>query len=62
VAQYSAVVKATTDGIVHGVVMWWSLDMDMEGKIILETAPKWVHPQGDKCQVHVLLAIPEFMK
>jgi hypothetical protein len=31
--------------------MWWSLDMDLEGKITLETAPKWAHPDGDQCQV-----------
>ncbi|XP_033117180.1 protein arginine N-methyltransferase 7-like [Anneissia japonica] len=40
-------VKALTNGFCHAVFMWWSLEMDTAGDIILSTAPTWAHPDGD---------------
>jgi len=37
-------------GLAHGVAMWWTLDMDIDGEITLSTAPRWVHPDGAKRQ------------
>ncbi|XP_022092026.1 protein arginine N-methyltransferase 7-like isoform X2 [Acanthaster planci] len=39
-----------SDGVCHGIFMWWDLSMDTEGEIRLSTAPTWVHPQGDEAQ------------
>ena len=42
-------------GLAHGVVMWWTLDMDVDGDITLTTAPRWAHPDGADRQVrHVI--------
>lgn len=35
-------------GRCHCVFMWWELQMDQAGEVILSTAPTWVHPDGDK--------------
>ncbi|VDN02340.1 unnamed protein product [Thelazia callipaeda] len=32
---------AQTDGTLEAILMWWELDMDGKGTIILSTAPKW---------------------
>ncbi|XP_038070296.1 protein arginine N-methyltransferase 7-like [Patiria miniata] len=37
---------AESDGMCHGVFMWWDLSMDTEGEIRLSTAPTWAHPEG----------------
>ncbi|XP_023027368.2 arginine methyltransferase 7 [Leptinotarsa decemlineata] len=37
-------VKAKQDGKAQAVFMWWELQMDTEGKIILSCAPCWAHP------------------
>lgn len=50
VSHYHVEASVTQTGPVHGVVMWWSLDMDMNGEIILSTAPRWVHPDDHKRQ------------
>jgi len=32
--------------------MWWDIDMDMDGEVILSCAPHWEHPDPkDKMQV-----------
>ncbi|XP_071957557.1 protein arginine N-methyltransferase 7-like [Antedon mediterranea] len=40
-------VRALTSGSCHAVFMWWSLEMDTAGDIVLSTAPTWAHPDGD---------------
>ncbi|XP_071785019.1 protein arginine N-methyltransferase 7-like [Asterias amurensis] len=39
-----------TEGICHGIFMWWDLSMDTEGEIRLSTAPSWAHPDGEEAQ------------
>ena len=51
VSHYHVEASVTQTGLVHGVVMWWSLDMDIDSEIILSTAPRWVHPDGHRRQV-----------
>lgn len=41
-------VKSEREGIAQCVFMWWELQMDSEGKIILSCAPKWDHPSIKK--------------
>lgn len=36
-------VKAENDGQAQAVFMWWELQMDTEGKIVLSCAPVWAH-------------------
>lgn len=38
---------ALCSGNVDAFVMWWDLDMDMDGEIVLSCAPKWCRPQKD---------------
>ncbi|XP_073232579.1 protein arginine N-methyltransferase 7-like [Porites lutea] len=47
---YSVQASVEHSGIAHGVVMWWTLDMDVDGEITLTTAPRWAHPDGDNRQ------------
>ena len=37
-------------GRVDAVLMWWDLEMDGEGEIILSCAPRWAHPTPDNMQ------------
>jgi hypothetical protein len=37
---------AKSNGTAHAVFMWWTLDMDTEGEIVLSCAPPWAHPEG----------------
>ncbi|XP_023950812.2 protein arginine N-methyltransferase 7 [Bicyclus anynana] len=37
----------TNTGRAQIVFMWWELNMDMEGKILLSCAPWWTHPDAD---------------
>ncbi|XP_058792980.1 protein arginine N-methyltransferase 7 [Phymastichus coffea] len=37
-------VKPIAEGIAHAVFMWWDLNMDMDGDILLSCAPVWAHP------------------
>ncbi|XP_071451917.1 protein arginine N-methyltransferase 7 isoform X2 [Hetaerina americana] len=43
-------VKADASGEAQAVFMWWDLEMDEEGEVILSCAPYWSHPsyQRDK--------------
>lgn len=41
-------VKSERDGVAQCVFMWWELQMDTEGEIILSCAPKWAHPLTKK--------------
>ena len=37
-------------GRVDAVLMWWDLEMDSEGEIILSCAPRWAHPTPENMQ------------
>ena len=37
-------VTALCDGNVDAFVMWWDLDMDIDGEIQISCAPKWCRP------------------
>lgn len=37
---------AKCSGKAHAILMWWTLDMDMAGEIVLSCAPPWAHPEG----------------
>ncbi|XP_075979043.1 arginine methyltransferase 7 isoform X2 [Anticarsia gemmatalis] len=39
--------NATDTGKAQVVFMWWELNMDTEGKIVLSCAPWWTHPDAD---------------
>ncbi|CAH2039388.1 unnamed protein product, partial [Iphiclides podalirius] len=39
--------KATNTGKAQMVFMWWELNMDPEGKIVLSCAPWWSHSEAD---------------
>lgn len=55
VPNYHAETLVKQSGLAHGVVMWWTLDMDIAGDITLTTAPRWAHPDGNDCQVLIFL-------
>ena len=54
VSHYCVETSINQAGLAHGVVMWWALDMDVNGDITLTTAPRWVHPDGDNRQVYLV--------
>ncbi|KZS09051.1 Protein arginine N-methyltransferase 7 [Daphnia magna] len=39
---------AKCSGKAHAILMWWTLDMDMAGEIVLSCAPPWAHPEGNE--------------
>ena len=49
-------------GLAHGIVMWWTLDMDVDGDITLTTAPRWAHPDGADRQVQHLITYSAIYK
>lgn len=49
--HYYVETSVKQSGLAHGVAMWWTLDMDIDGEITLSTAPRWVHPDEAKRQV-----------
>ncbi|XP_024947439.1 protein arginine N-methyltransferase 7 isoform X2 [Cephus cinctus] len=38
--------KSIASGVAHAVFMWWELDMDMDGQVLLSCAPVWEHPES----------------
>ena len=44
-------VEMLNSGYVDAVFMWWDLEMDDEGEIILSCAPRWAHPTPSDMQV-----------
>ena len=44
-------VEMLNSGYVDAVFMWWDLEMDDEGEIILSCAPRWAHPTPGEMQV-----------
>ena len=53
VFQYTVDSSVRNSGFAHSVVMWWLLDMDVDGEISLSTAPRWAHPHSNKRQVMI---------
>lgn len=47
-------IKASQTGVAQTVFMWWDLQMDTEGKIILSCAPYWSHPLSKECPDYIL--------
>ncbi|XP_074644221.1 protein arginine N-methyltransferase 7-like [Tubulanus polymorphus] len=41
-------VLAENSGLCHGIFMWWDLDMDQCGDVLLSCAPRWAHPEPEK--------------
>ncbi|ESO03732.1 hypothetical protein HELRODRAFT_100002 [Helobdella robusta] len=42
--------QAVNDGVIDCIFMWWQLKMDMNGEVILSTAPRWGHPTPNDMQ------------
>jgi protein arginine N-methyltransferase 7 len=42
--------KALASGRCDAIFMWWDLQMDTEGKIMLSCAPRWAHPTPKNMQ------------
>ncbi|KAJ3662367.1 hypothetical protein Zmor_006721 [Zophobas morio] len=42
-------IRANRAGVAQAVFMWWDLQMDTEGKVILSCAPHWVHSVAKDC-------------
>lgn len=38
-------------GTCQSVFMWWELQMDLDGDIMLSCAPRWAHPEPKQMQV-----------
>ena len=49
-------------GSVDAIFMWWDLEMDDEGEIILSCAPRWAHPTPGDMQVCIKAFTPEFLE
>ncbi|XP_049874174.1 protein arginine N-methyltransferase 7 isoform X2 [Pectinophora gossypiella] len=49
---------ATTSGTGQMVFVWWDLNMDTEGKIVLSCAPWWSHPAANIATEHPEDTIP----
>ncbi|KAJ8715935.1 hypothetical protein PYW08_013220 [Mythimna loreyi] len=45
-------------GSAQVVFMWWELNMDTEGRIVLSCAPWWCHPDADICSERPQDTIP----
>ena len=43
--------KMLNSGNVDAIFMWWDLEFDDEGEIILSCAPRWAHPTPENMQV-----------
>ena len=43
--------EAQASGTCDAVFMWWDLEMDTKGKILLSCAPRWAHPTPDNMAV-----------
>ena len=52
--EQKTALEAENSGTAHGVFMWWELEMDTEGKILLSCAPHWAHPQPHDMPVSVI--------
>lgn len=52
----TAIINVTSEaaGDVDAVFMWWDLEMDPGGDIVLSCAPKWAHPTPTDMQVRSL--------
>ncbi|XP_068618340.1 protein arginine N-methyltransferase 7-like [Battus philenor] len=50
--------KVLATGKAQIVFMWWELNMDTEGRIVLSCAPWWSHPNADICSERPQDTIP----
>lgn len=50
ISHYCVETSVKNSCLAHGVIMWWMLDMDVDGEITLTTAPRWAHPYGNNRQ------------
>jgi type III protein arginine methyltransferase len=41
-------IKSLTDANAQAVFMWWDLQMDEDGEVLLSCAPYWAHPDFDE--------------
>jgi hypothetical protein len=44
-------IESEIDGNVDAIFMWWDLEMDLDGEIILSCAPRWAHPLAENLSV-----------
>ena len=44
-------VESQVEGTVDAIFMWWDLEMDPDGEIILTCAPRWAHPDSTNLPV-----------
>ncbi|XP_029637505.1 protein arginine N-methyltransferase 7 [Octopus sinensis] len=49
-AKSLAHITANSSGTIDTLFMWWDLDMDKEGEILLSCAPYWAHPERKEVQ------------
>ena len=50
-------VKAETSGTCHILFMWWTLNMDRDGEIVISCAPKWTDASKYAWRDHWMQAI-----
>ena len=48
ILSYLNDVRIERDGTAHVILMWWDLQMDKDGKIVLSMAPKWMDQEKAK--------------
>ena len=48
VLSYRSDVVVELEGTAHVLLMWWDLQMDKDGEIVLSMAPKWMDEEKSK--------------
>lgn len=48
ILTYLKTADVERQGIAHVLLMWWDLDMDKHGEIVLRMAPKWMNEDKAK--------------
>jgi hypothetical protein len=48
VLSYQSEVGVEHEGTAHVLLMWWDLQMDKDGEIVLSMAPKWLDEDKSK--------------
>ncbi|XP_055909924.1 protein arginine N-methyltransferase 7 [Eupeodes corollae] len=51
-------IKSDCQGSADMVLFWWSIDMDVEGEIVLSCAPYWAHPDFSKLSTNKDSKVP----
>ncbi|ESO98227.1 hypothetical protein LOTGIDRAFT_213858 [Lottia gigantea] len=57
----TVIIKSLNKGSVDAVLMWWDIEVDPQGEVILSCAPRWAHPDGDRLQVIIGISIIKFL-